>query len=549
MNTDDLLEAQNWTEMSDPVRPYVIRSTDGNGLSCGLATQEEMVSIREAIDRMPQGLTPSGKYALAPPAANISVNYNGFTPEAQAAFQRAIDIWSSLLITTVPIEIEARFTTFEEDTLAVARITSVWCVPTLNVCFPFGLINQIRSEDLDPDDPDILVTMSSSEDWYFGLDGRPGEDQFDFVSVVLHEIGHGLGFYDSFRIDESTEEAEYGLGDDNIPTIFDSRIFDTEINRLVDEDEYTNPSTELTDAVTGITLFWGASKTLTANGGSYPVLLWAPEEYDSGSSVSHLNEFAYPPGVPNALMTPSQSRGKASHEPGPLMLAMLDDMGWTIRDQTLQIPQFAAGGGFSSDVVVTNRSSTESAAVAIDVWSPEGNALDGNLILGVGADRFDIPPSGSRTLTLSHGGSGLLTGSITVSSDTPVSAVVRFDFQGTGITGVGTSPRLRAAIAPVRRSGNLSSGVAVRNTELAAQTIDLELKDEDGLVVPGGEASRTIEAGGRIAAFIEQFFPEADTADFKGEISIRARAGQIAVIVLELEVGRAFTTLPVSPID
>ena len=27
------------------------------------------------------------------------------------------------------------------------------------------------------------------------------------------------------------------------------------------------------------------------------------------------------------------------------------------------------------------------------------------------------------------------------------------------------------------------------------------------------------------------------------------RAGQIAVIVLELEVGRAFTTLPVSPVD
>ena len=66
--------------------------------------------------------------------------------------------------------------------------------------------------------------MSSSEDWYFGLDGRPGEDQFDFVSVVLHEIGHGLGFYDSFKIDESTEEAEYGIGDDNIPTIFDHSI-------------------------------------------------------------------------------------------------------------------------------------------------------------------------------------------------------------------------------------------------------------------------------------------------------------------------------------
>ena len=543
-----LLAAQNWTEMSDPVRPYVTRLTDGNGLSCGLATQEEMNDIRGMLDRRPPRTTPSGKYALAPPAANISVNYTGFTPEAQAAFQRAVDIWSSLLITTIPIEIEASFDSLDSPALAAARPSTFFCSPM--VCAPVGLVNQLDDEDRKPDDPDIETTFSSSDDWYFELDGQPGEGQHDFVSVALHEIGHGLGFSDSFRIDESTEEVEYGLGDDNIPTIFDLHIFDTEINRLVDEDEYTNPSTELTDAVTGSTLFWAGLKTLTANGGSYPVLLWAPEEFDSGSSVAHLDEYAYPPGAPNALMTPSLSHGEAeaSLGVGPLVLAMLGDMGWTMRDQTLQVPHFGVGGGFSSDVVVTNRSSTEPAVVAIDVWDPEGNALDGNLILGVGADRFDLSPSGSRTLTLLHDGSDLLTGSITVSSDTPVSAVVRFDFQGTGITGVGTSPRLRAAIAPVRRSGNLSSGVAIRNPELAAQTIDLELKDEDGLVVPGGEASRTIEAGGRIAAFIEQFFPEADTADFKGEITIRARAGQIAVIVLELEVGRAFTTLPVSPI-
>ena len=545
-----IVTAQNWTEMSDPVRPYVTRLTDGNGLSCGLATQEEMISIREAIDRMSPRTAPSGKYALAPPAANISVNYTGFTPEAQAAFQGAVDIWSSLLITTVPIEIEASFDSLDSDTLAAARPSTFFCTTRFpRFCAPVGLVNQVVDEDRKPDDPDIKMIFASSDDWYFGLDGQPGEDQHDFVSVVLHEIGHGLGFFDSFRIDESTGEAEYGIGPDNIPTIFDRAIFDTEINRLVDEDEYTNPSTALTDAVTGIKLFWLGLKTLTANGGSSPVLLWAPEEYSGRSSVAHLDKHAYPPGTPNELMNPSQPSGMAIHDPGPIVLAMLGDLGWTIRDPALQIPQFAVGGGFSSDVVVTNRSSTEPAAVAIDVWDPEGNALDGDLILGVGADRFDLSPSGSRTLTLSHDGSDLLTGSITVSSDTLVSAVVRFDFQGTGITGVGTSPRLRAAIAPVRRSGNLSSGVAIRNPELAAQTIDLELRDEDGLVVPGGEASRTIEAGGRIAEFIEQFFPEADTADFKGDISIRARAGQIAVIVLELEVGRAFTTLPVSPYD
>ena len=540
-----ILTAQNWTEMSGQVSPHVTR-LDGERLTCGLATQEEMASIREALDRMPRGLHPLGKYALAPPAANISVNYTGFTPKAQAAFQRAVDIWSSLLITTVPIEIEASFDSLDSDALGVAAPSTFFC--STMICAPVGLANQLRDEDLDPDESDIEIIMSDSEDWYYGLDGNPGEDQFDFVSVVLHEIGHGLGFIDSFEIEEEEEEAGYGLGDDNIPTIFDRAIFDTEINRLIDEDEYTNPSTALTDAVTGIKLFWLGLKTLTANGGSRPVLLWAPGEYGR-SSVSHLDYDAYPPGTPNELMNPFQPKGQAAHEPGPIVLAMLEDMLWTIREQTLQIPHFGVGSGLSSDVVVTNRSSTETAAVAIDVWDPEGNALDGNRILGVGADRFDLPPLGSRTLTLSNDEGGVLTGSMTVSSNTPVSAVVRFDFQGTGITGVGTSPRLREAIAPVRRVGNLSSGVAVRNTELAAQTIDLELKDEEGLVVPGGEASRTIEAGGRIAEFIEQFFPEADTADFKGEISIRARAGQIAVVVLELEVGRAFTTLPVSPID
>ena len=42
---------------------------------------------------------------------------------------------------------------------------------------------------------------------------------------------------------------------------------------------------------------------------------------------------------------------------------------------------------------------------------------------------------------------------------------------------------------------------------------------------------------GWIAEFIEQLFPEADTTHFKGEICIRARSGQIAVLILELEVG------------
>ncbi len=537
------------TEAGVPGKFFVTRVENGQ-LSCGLATPAEMTMMRAMRARMAPTLPLSGRAALQPSADDIVVRYTGFTPEAQAAFQRAVDIWAAFLLTTVPIEIEADFDSFEDsDMLAFAGPVTLF-TGELEAWSPVALANQLEGRDLDPEDPDIKAAFSNSANWYFGLDGDPPINRQDLVSVALHEIGHGLGIFDSFAVDEDGN-ASYGFkaedSDETFPTIFDRFIRDSDFGRLVDEFSTPSPD-QVFEAITGIKLFWSGPKTRAANGGRSPILLWAPEEYSSGSSVAHLDEDAYPPGTPNALMTPRQSRGETSHEPGPLLLAMLGDLGWTIRVLVLQIPHFGVGNGLSSDVVVTNRSSAEPAAVAIGIWSPDGDELDGNRILGVGANRFYLPPLGSRTLTLSHDEGGVLTGSMTVSSDTPVSAVVRFDLRGTGITGVGTSPRLREAIAPVRRDGNLSSGVAVRNTELAAQTIDLTLKDESGLVVPGGEASRHIEPGGRTAEFIEQLFPEADTTHFKGEICIRARGGQIAVIVLELEVGRAFTTLPVSPL-
>ena len=114
--------------------------------------------------------------------------------------------------------------------------------------------------------------MSDSEDWYYGLDGNPGEDQFDFVSVVLHEIGHGLGFFASFR-DE--EDGTFGYGfelrgrdtGERFPVRFERFIWDTDSNRLVDESSYSNPSSELVEAITGIKLFWYGLEAAEANGG------------------------------------------------------------------------------------------------------------------------------------------------------------------------------------------------------------------------------------------------------------------------------------------
>ncbi|MDP2602930.1 MAG: hypothetical protein Q8S00_10100 [Deltaproteobacteria bacterium] len=56
---------------------------------------------------------------------------------------------------------------------------------------------------MSPGQNDISATFSStigtpgclqSSGWYYGFDGNPPAGTIDFVSVLLHELGHGLGF-------------------------------------------------------------------------------------------------------------------------------------------------------------------------------------------------------------------------------------------------------------------------------------------------------------------------------------------------------------------
>jgi hypothetical protein len=80
---------------------------------------------------------------------------------------------------------------------------------------------------------DIIVLMSSALDEeclgpgtgnYYGLDGNPPSNRIDVAPVVLHELGHGLGFT-SF-VDETTGEELSGM-----PGIYDRLVFDEDLGR------------------------------------------------------------------------------------------------------------------------------------------------------------------------------------------------------------------------------------------------------------------------------------------------------------------------------
>jgi hypothetical protein len=70
---------------------------------------------------------------------------------------------------------------------------------------------------------------------------------------------------------------------------------------------------------------WSGAFGIVANGGVKPVL-YTPARYEEGSSVSHLDEETYSKSDLNRFMTPNLGAGEIFREPGPLLLAMMEDM-------------------------------------------------------------------------------------------------------------------------------------------------------------------------------------------------------------------------------
>jgi MYXO-CTERM domain-containing protein len=170
------------------------------------------------------------------PAAPVGGN-PGTTVGAQrlAAFREATNIWAAALDSRVPVVIDARFgplaCTASRITLGQAGATALVADrPGLppGVYIPMPLADRLAEMDLLPGEADIDATFngnllqcsSGRQDWYYGLDGKPPGDEVDLLSVVLHELCHGLGF--ASAVDDDTGELPGGLIDSFGAHLFDN---------------------------------------------------------------------------------------------------------------------------------------------------------------------------------------------------------------------------------------------------------------------------------------------------------------------------------------
>lgn len=169
-------------------------------------------------------------------------------------------------------------------------------------------------------------TVLGSSDWYYGTDGNVGAN-IDFISVALHEVGHGLGFFSLINpTDGSYFEA---LPSIRFPSIYD-RFMTTGLTGGQSLDTMTDA--DRLAAITSDNLYWDGPQAVASNGGIRPKL-YAPGVFAQGSSLSHLDEGLYG----GDLMSPFFSIGEVRHTPSAVDIGILSDMGWSI------VPEPSAG--------------------------------------------------------------------------------------------------------------------------------------------------------------------------------------------------------------
>ena len=266
-------------------------------------------------------ITKSSPSANLEKLSKFTITYNSFPAWARTEVQAALDTWAANFKSSVDITVSATWgRSANSDVLGSARPGSYFAgftgAPDATLWYPSALANALASKDLDRDNPEIIIQVNSAANWNQRGDDKPRSTEYDLESVILHEVAHGLGFLSADVYDKF-----FGYGSIDQPTPFDAYIQTTDGRRLAD---MPTPSLELGKTLT-TPLYWIGENGKRANGGE-KIKMYTPTTYEPGSSVSHLDEATYSKSAFDSVMTPNLDAGEVFHQPGPLLLAMMEDL-------------------------------------------------------------------------------------------------------------------------------------------------------------------------------------------------------------------------------
>ncbi len=280
------------------------------------------------------------------------------------AFNHALQIISKTVSSSVPITISTFFTPYNSQLgfLATARPLSLLRnidKQKPNIYYPSALANKLLSKDLSPNTADIEIAFGDfiagggKDKWYYGTDQLFHSNKFDFVTVILHEILHGLGFISESHA-YSDGKAHHGQS-----------IYDALIQWNQNEQNHTLNSLTNNELYIALTsgnknnsyLSWKGTQTrnyILQNSLSTPnknsnALLFAPTQFKFGSSISHFEK--NPIAAQSELMEPNLIR--VNHYLGTAS-AVLSDLGWgKLSDLAVDIKQNTDNNTLKGEVFIT----------------------------------------------------------------------------------------------------------------------------------------------------------------------------------------------------
>jgi hypothetical protein len=154
------------------------------------------------------------------------------------AFRYAAELWGQTLDSPVEIVVLATFEALGANVLGSAGATGafrdfdgVGLYPGAEfdaTWYGAALADKRAGENVEGHTPDIRARFSSDSNFYLGIDNNHGA-QNDLVTVVLHELGHGLNFQTFVTKDTG---ANLGTDDDHplgFTDIYARHLFDTQI--------------------------------------------------------------------------------------------------------------------------------------------------------------------------------------------------------------------------------------------------------------------------------------------------------------------------------
>jgi len=223
--------------------------------------------------------------------AVITVNYAGFSNQAEAAVDYAVLILEKILPSDARFTIDASWQKISTaGVLAQSTITGYAAGWDINAfkplsLYPLALAEKIAGRSLNSNlQGDITLAVNSSINWYLGIDGQTPVQKYDLVTVAMHEICHGLGFFDSFS--DTGNIGSYGIG--SIPMIYDTFIENFPGNKLTDTLKFLNSSISLGSQLVGNQLYFNGpllKKYTSSNPVRYitsRAKLYAPATWDAG---------------------------------------------------------------------------------------------------------------------------------------------------------------------------------------------------------------------------------------------------------------------------